>query len=415
MRASLAFLVLLPACAAPVAERDLFRLAGAPVAASAVAPGDPIVAPDAPPTLPGRALRTDLRLVRGDGVRLAAPSIVTFDGQRARLQIVNEAAYIADFDVEIANGQFIGDPVIDVLRTGLTVDLVVRSAATPSDAAVAFRVVAADSRKPAVSKTVTVTDSPPRGVGIEFPRVENVAVAGARRVPVGVETELARIPDPSGRGAIRVLGTVGFLPVEGGADDGGETQDQASREAVLRASVAAVAASRGLSGIEGEAEAAGADLTTLAALAAAGRPERDLRVSAVRWNGPDTSTAGEALSTMTLRSVVGPGVGVSDRLGEACILAWSEVAAGAAADPQVGAVESGVGVACGHDGRFAVTWTTTPWDALRASEDAAGRSLTADVSRTVSASCIVAPGPGRTAVPLLRLRDGGLAGIVIDW
>lgn len=54
---------------------------------------------------------------------VTAPKLVVSNTQRAHLQVVNQVSYIKDFDVEIAQGAVIADPVVDVVREGVVLDV----------------------------------------------------------------------------------------------------------------------------------------------------------------------------------------------------------------------------------------------------------------------------------------------------
>lgn len=52
-----------------------------------------------------------------------APRLTIFNNQRANLTLVNQIAYVKDYDVEVAQTAFIADPLIDVIQDGLTLDV----------------------------------------------------------------------------------------------------------------------------------------------------------------------------------------------------------------------------------------------------------------------------------------------------
>lgn len=61
----------------------------------------------------------------GDADVLTAPRILVVPGQRATLSVVDQTAYIKDYEVTVLPGQAteIADPVIEVLQTGLVLEL----------------------------------------------------------------------------------------------------------------------------------------------------------------------------------------------------------------------------------------------------------------------------------------------------
>jgi Flp pilus assembly secretin CpaC/tetratricopeptide (TPR) repeat protein len=54
---------------------------------------------------------------------VTAPKLVVSNTQRAHLQVINHVSYIKDFDVEIAQGAVIADPIVDVVKEGVVLDV----------------------------------------------------------------------------------------------------------------------------------------------------------------------------------------------------------------------------------------------------------------------------------------------------
>jgi type II secretory pathway component GspD/PulD (secretin)/tetratricopeptide (TPR) repeat protein len=54
---------------------------------------------------------------------VTSPSLTVMNGQRANLQVTREIAYVKDFDVEIAQASVIADPVVDLIREGVVLDV----------------------------------------------------------------------------------------------------------------------------------------------------------------------------------------------------------------------------------------------------------------------------------------------------
>ncbi|MBI2899425.1 MAG: tetratricopeptide repeat protein [Planctomycetes bacterium] len=54
---------------------------------------------------------------------LTAPKMTLFNTQRGNIRISNQFAYIKDFDVQVATGAVIADPVPDVVSDGITLDV----------------------------------------------------------------------------------------------------------------------------------------------------------------------------------------------------------------------------------------------------------------------------------------------------
>ena len=52
-----------------------------------------------------------------------APRLTIYNRQRANLSIINQIAYVKDYDTEVAQTAFIADPLIDIVQDGLTLDV----------------------------------------------------------------------------------------------------------------------------------------------------------------------------------------------------------------------------------------------------------------------------------------------------
>ena len=54
---------------------------------------------------------------------VSAPSLMVYNTQRANLQVTRSIAYVKDFDVEIAQAAVIADPIVDVAKEGVVLDV----------------------------------------------------------------------------------------------------------------------------------------------------------------------------------------------------------------------------------------------------------------------------------------------------
>lgn len=54
---------------------------------------------------------------------VTAPKVLVFNTARANLSVMNQVAYVQDFDVEIAQAASIADPIIDVVQDGVVLDV----------------------------------------------------------------------------------------------------------------------------------------------------------------------------------------------------------------------------------------------------------------------------------------------------
>src|SRR5688572_16327784 len=117
--------ILAAGCAsgAPSPSRDaapLFRTATV---------GTPGEAP-APSIEPAKGARDgvaiDVRFQTSTGEVVLAPRLTAFMGGRARVQVVSQTSYVADFDMEVSNGSTIVDPRVAIAEDGIVLDLTAR-------------------------------------------------------------------------------------------------------------------------------------------------------------------------------------------------------------------------------------------------------------------------------------------------
>ena len=54
---------------------------------------------------------------------VTAPSLLVYNTQRANIQVTNHIAYVKDFDVEIAQASVVADPVVDIVKEGVVLDV----------------------------------------------------------------------------------------------------------------------------------------------------------------------------------------------------------------------------------------------------------------------------------------------------
>ncbi len=55
--------------------------------------------------------------------QLTAPRITAYNTQQASIHVVNQVAYVQDFEVEVAQTAFIADPVVGIIQDGLVLDV----------------------------------------------------------------------------------------------------------------------------------------------------------------------------------------------------------------------------------------------------------------------------------------------------
>jgi len=421
---------LLGACASarpPIPpERPLFRLESTAIAegASSKPTARLASAPLASPvkTWSDVAYQTSVRIVRPDGTVLTAPRLTAYAGQRADMQIVNQTAFIQDFDVETVEGSLVADPIIGVLNEGSFLQFVVLPVAGHGDeAAVGLRLTSTAARKPIDTREVELlgSGSERRPVTIQMPRTEDVSVAGAQRVRLGVESEWASLPDPAGGADLRILGRVDVVDVAGIDDlrSGEQIRDEESAVFLGEPARAARAPSTAP-----EADVNAAALRGLADLAAAGAPQGVLRITAVRMppRVSDLDASGVVrLGELSVRTVLGDAVRVANLLNEPYVADWRALELSSLSwdwsDPVIGAALTGLAAEGAPDGCLRLQWTTLwGWDHF-SSTTAQGRPAAIDLPDSRTATVVVAPSPGRTVHPMFTLPDGDTAAVVVEF
>ncbi len=428
----------LAACASrgPAPERELFRLETASLADGA-ARGTPVLAavvpasPHAAAEVAARrdagskrtAYQTSIRLVRPDGVALMAPRLTSFAEQQANFQLVDQTAYVMDFDTAVVGQRFVADPVIGVMHEGTSIDLLVAPVrGTDADVAVALRVAANSARRPFATRVVGIPASVAIPmVSIEMPRAELAEIVGGQRVELGSETEWARVPDPSGRADLLIMGRVDAVVVEESAEPVSPPDVDAALQPFFSPGARAAAQPwRPLN----ELAPAEVSLRALADAVARGAETGTLRVEAVRLPpgvGDPAAATVVRLGELSLRTVAGHGARAANVLREAGLTDWrfgdgSAGADGYILDPRPGTVTSGIVAELGgDDGTVELRWTTVwAWEEFTPTF-ASGPQVPIDLpssSAAVRRSVLV---PGRTVHPMFRLPDGGTGAIVVEW
>ena len=55
--------------------------------------------------------------------QITAPRITVYDRQRANVSLLNQVSYVQDYDIEVAQDEFIADPIIGIVQDGMTIDV----------------------------------------------------------------------------------------------------------------------------------------------------------------------------------------------------------------------------------------------------------------------------------------------------
>jgi hypothetical protein len=388
-------------------ERPLYRL---PVAEWTLPPavgGVVVEEPPSGPPVPG--LRIALRFVRADGTAAVAPTFTTYDGQRGRIQLLDQISYVSDFDVEVAKESVVAEPVVATLHGGLDLELVGAPCGPGTDEiALAFSARQTDVRRPIEAQTLGPLAPGTQPVTIQTPRSESVDFTCARRLAPGREVALAVLPDPAGKGSATVFVRVDRVEVPGPAES--ETNAGTADTPPPVASAPE-----------------GPDLAAMAAAAAQGPAAGTLRVVALRvpagtdaldaLRGPTALGPGspiETLATLAVETSPIAGVRAAGLLHEAYVQSW-DAAGRSAADPVVATHESGLSAEIGADGDLHLRWTTTPrWThfTIEAAPDLRSTVLVPN-SKTLQWR-VPLPGDARV-LPVARLEDGSTAALILEF
>lgn len=118
----------------------------------------------------------------GRGEILMAPRLTAFNTQRANITVVDQWAYIKDFDVQVAQSAYIADPVIGTIQTGVVFDVRPIIANDRRYITLELRPTVANLQTPIRTFTTTLGASG-RQVTFEVPTVQLQSVESTVRLP----------------------------------------------------------------------------------------------------------------------------------------------------------------------------------------------------------------------------------------
>jgi len=114
---------------------------------------------------------------------VTAPRIVVHNTARANLSVLNQVAYVQDFDVEIAQAASIADPIIDVIQDGVILDVRPVVSADRRFITLELRPTIAELQRPIEEKVTTLGSQ--NSVTIQLPEVEIQRVRTSIPMPDG--------------------------------------------------------------------------------------------------------------------------------------------------------------------------------------------------------------------------------------
>ena len=114
---------------------------------------------------------------------VTAPRLLVFNTARANLTVLNQLAYVQDFDVEIAQGASIADPIVNVVEDGVILDVRPVVSADRRFITLEMRPTVAVLRRPIAEVTTTLGAA--SSVTIQLPELEISRVRTSVPMPDG--------------------------------------------------------------------------------------------------------------------------------------------------------------------------------------------------------------------------------------
>jgi type II secretory pathway component GspD/PulD (secretin) len=101
---------------------------------------------------------------------LTAPRLLVSNNERASISVINEVTYVKDFDVEIAQAAVIADPIMDIVRDGVILDVKPVVSADRKFVTLELRPSVSQLDRPIPTFATTLGTGPP--VAIEVPTLQ---------------------------------------------------------------------------------------------------------------------------------------------------------------------------------------------------------------------------------------------------
>ncbi len=111
------------------------------------------------------------------------PKVLVFNAARANIAVLNQVAYVQDFDVEIAQASSIADPIIDVIQDGVVLDVKPVVSADRRFIVMELRPTVATLRRPIREVATTLSSQNP--VTIQLPELDIQRVRTTVPMPDG--------------------------------------------------------------------------------------------------------------------------------------------------------------------------------------------------------------------------------------
>lgn len=116
---------------------------------------------------------------------LTAPNLTVFNTQRAHITVVNQVAYVRDFDVQVAQGVAVADPIIDVVQDGLALDVKPTVSNDRKYVTLELRPTVADLLRPIPTFTTNLGGPVAAPVTIQIPEISMMSAQTTVKLPDG--------------------------------------------------------------------------------------------------------------------------------------------------------------------------------------------------------------------------------------
>jgi hypothetical protein len=128
--------------------------------------------------------------------QLTAPKLAVHPLEPATASLLQQTAYVRDFEVEVAKASFIANPVVDVVQDGVSLEAV--AVTLPGGAtAISLKVSVADLKRPIPEYTTTLGGST-LPVKIQLPQLLTTQARAAIELPAG-HTAVFALPPMAGK------------------------------------------------------------------------------------------------------------------------------------------------------------------------------------------------------------------------
>ncbi len=353
-----------------------------------------------------QAFGIETRLVGAKGDVLMAPRITVYARRRANVTVINQTAYVENFEIELSGDDYLVDPIVGMLQSGVVLEVCV---AADGDAAVlSYRARVSELLRPIPTRNLVISTREP--VTVQLPKRTSSEVAGVRRVTPGSWTRLAVLGSDEGAVALHVR----VVPADVVVPD----FEDRSREMFLGVDAADV---------QDFAVDGGAEFALRDWLATAGE---DLRVQVDAIVLDAEAPLGEVLDAalgqryglaaarllrgMSLTSRHVPGATMRMSLDEAYVADYEQEWDLPIAEPRIETLRSGISATFVDGGQMEISWVTVPTWGVFTTQLASGLPVTIDLPEVRRHARTMRAEPGSWLVTLAHTPEGGTLAMLVS-